>query len=317
MSTQPLPMLELRDQIAKAIADSLGHGMREKCERQADAVLSVVMPQLSATAEHAVAHLSAQAKVRVEEMVEAIIFHPFGSTTLGNIICAEISGDRLSQELANALKPFAARLSQGVQGEAVATTCTPVQCTKDYTEVTFSETDWERLGSLPKGTKLYLHPSERAAVPDGFRDVLGAFVATLNKRRDGRCLTIDHDALSELVDKANAVLTAAPQPPEGARVVDENIQQGFIECGRNPILPSNRVGCGNVIVCSNDLYRCTDCDVPFHKECAKAHFGEHVPLEWREALQQLVDFMHEAGMPCQRAEKLLAAPTLAGKERMP
>jgi len=31
-----------RDAIAKAIADAIGHGMREKCERHADAVLAVL-----------------------------------------------------------------------------------------------------------------------------------------------------------------------------------------------------------------------------------------------------------------------------------
>jgi len=33
---------DLRDAIAKAIADCIGHGMREKCERHADAVLAVL-----------------------------------------------------------------------------------------------------------------------------------------------------------------------------------------------------------------------------------------------------------------------------------
>ena len=33
---------KLRDDIAKAIADVIGHGMREKCYAQADAVLSIL-----------------------------------------------------------------------------------------------------------------------------------------------------------------------------------------------------------------------------------------------------------------------------------
>ena len=33
---------DLRDAIAKALADCIGHGMREKCERHADAVLAVL-----------------------------------------------------------------------------------------------------------------------------------------------------------------------------------------------------------------------------------------------------------------------------------
>lgn len=45
-----LTLVELRDAIAKAIADAIGHGMREKCERHADAVLAVVGPQLLSAA---------------------------------------------------------------------------------------------------------------------------------------------------------------------------------------------------------------------------------------------------------------------------
>jgi|ERR1051325_476783 hypothetical protein len=37
-----------------------------------------------------------------------------------------------------------------------------------------------------------------------------------------------------------------------------------------------------------------------------------VPDEWRETMQGLVDYMHEAGMPCERAERLLATPTFHG-----
>jgi hypothetical protein len=50
---RPMTLLELRDAIAKAIADSVDLGMREKCERQADAVMAVVGPQLVLAADHA------------------------------------------------------------------------------------------------------------------------------------------------------------------------------------------------------------------------------------------------------------------------
>jgi hypothetical protein len=33
---------DLRDDIAKAIADTIGHGMREKCLKHADAALAVI-----------------------------------------------------------------------------------------------------------------------------------------------------------------------------------------------------------------------------------------------------------------------------------
>lgn len=44
-----MTLLELRDEIAKAIADARGHGMREKCERDAEAALGVVAPWLIKT----------------------------------------------------------------------------------------------------------------------------------------------------------------------------------------------------------------------------------------------------------------------------
>jgi len=50
--TTPMTLVDLRDAIAKAVADVIGHGMREKCERHADAVMAVVGPQLLATANH-------------------------------------------------------------------------------------------------------------------------------------------------------------------------------------------------------------------------------------------------------------------------
>ena len=64
----PMTLLELHDAIAKAIADAIGHGMREKCERHADAVLAVVGPQLLATAEHAVRIEADEAVVPVAKL---------------------------------------------------------------------------------------------------------------------------------------------------------------------------------------------------------------------------------------------------------
>ena len=46
-------------------------------------------------------------------------------------------------------------------------------------------------------------------------------------------------------------------------------------CGENSTLPANFVGCGKPInPFVEHVYRCTDCDVPFHKECAKKHFAD-------------------------------------------
>ena len=54
------------------------------------------------------------------------------------------------------------------------------------------------------------HPAERAAVPEPWKHVLEGFVRSLNRRRDGQLLTIDHDGLSELAKEAEGLLSAAP-----------------------------------------------------------------------------------------------------------
>ena len=47
-------------------------------------------------------------------------------------------------------------------------------------------------------------------------------------------------------------------------------------CGQNAVLPARIVGCGQPIETWDEVYRCTHCDVPFHKECANKHFDGHV-----------------------------------------
>jgi hypothetical protein len=43
-------------------------------------------------------------------------------------------------------------------------------------------------------------------------------------------------------------------------------------CGQNDVLPARLVGCGKEIESWEAVYRCTHCDVPFHKDCANTHF---------------------------------------------
>ena len=43
-------------------------------------------------------------------------------------------------------------------------------------------------------------------------------------------------------------------------------------CGENSVLDADFIGCGKIIWDVKDLYRCTDCSVPFHRQCAKRHF---------------------------------------------
>jgi hypothetical protein len=47
-------------------------------------------------------------------------------------------------------------------------------------------------------------------------------------------------------------------------------------CGQNPAgLRPGRVGCGGDIATCVEVFRCTDCETPFHHECAEKHFAAH------------------------------------------
>ena len=47
-------------------------------------------------------------------------------------------------------------------------------------------------------------------------------------------------------------------------------------CGQNPVFPAERLGCGKPIYTCAEVYRCTDCMTPFHRDCARRHFEQHV-----------------------------------------
>jgi hypothetical protein len=45
-------------------------------------------------------------------------------------------------------------------------------------------------------------------------------------------------------------------------------------CGENTLFPATRMGCGEPILTCAEVFRCTECAVPFHRTCADKHFGE-------------------------------------------
>ena len=54
------------------------------------------------------------------------------------------------------------------------------------------------------------------------------------------------------------------------------IRGGVAVCGDSPTVATAGLpgaGCGEVIETVDDLYRCTDCDMALHKDCAVTHFG--------------------------------------------
>lgn len=60
-------------------------------------------------------------------------------------------------------------------------------------------------------------------------------------------------------------------------------------CGQNTVFPPERMGCGQPIATCAEVYRCTECSVPFHKRCAEKHFGKSA-----EDRQAIIDGLTKA-----------------------
>lgn len=61
---------------------------------------------------------------------------------------------------------------------------------------------------------------------------------------------------------------AQPEPKDGPAAI----------CGEAPVpIDPDLIGCGKPIMTAAEIYRCTDCDVPFHKACAIKHFATDTP----------------------------------------
>lgn len=142
--------------------------------------------------------LSAQAKVRVNNA---------GLPRELRLVCGHDSRsveNCIHCEAADALESFAACVSQGAQGES-----------------TVSEDEW--VHKLEKRVEFLesLLPAERAAVPDvdRMRNALDWIAEnTVASHAFDDSLRIIHNVARNAL--SGAALTAAPQPPEGARVVD-------------------------------------------------------------------------------------------------
>lgn len=91
-------------------------------------------------------------------------------------------------------------------------------------------------------------------------------------------------ALVRQRDEARAKLAEAEADRDAARdafvASDKRVGRLEVElrvkapnCGDNPILRNWRVGCGEPV--TDGVYRCTDCATPFHRDCARKHFGSH------------------------------------------
>lgn len=138
-------------------------------------------------------HLSAQARVRVtdEDVKRALSCVP--------IFEHEPQYAEAFKQMRIALESFAARLSQGAQGDGSYVHVVPDKCDRVV---------WHNQ---------YIHLTERAAVPDGW------VLVPIDPTEDMLAQACTHDVQprTEKVDQWNRdtwsfMLTAAPQPPEGA-----------------------------------------------------------------------------------------------------
>ena len=296
MSTKPLPMLELRDLIAKAIADSSGHGMREKCEKQADAVLSVVMPQLSATAEHAIAHLSAQAKVRVgDSNFESWFADEFKAANKG-------TKQHLREAYEAGMNDPAARLSQGAQGEAVFRyPKKPLPRAHGYLDksgVEWAAYDTTQMEAYARqAVAENTRHAERAAVPDGWRETIQEAIDCIADVAQFKG-SLKIGIYRHIGGKLRALLTAAPQPPEGAGVVDDD---------------------ETLRVSRRDLLTLLDHNLDAANEAIQSTAGidfieEHGGPDSEEIMERVAYHLYYGLLAAERLRNLLAAPTLARKE---
>jgi hypothetical protein len=61
-------------------------------------------------------------------------------------------------------------------------------------------------------------------------------------------------------------------------------------CGANRVMDADLAGCGKPILNQRELYRCTDCSIPFHRDCAIKHFAtddeEHSQAAYAEQFRR-------------------------------
>ena len=211
----------------------------------------------------------------------------------------------------------ATRLSQGAQGEAVA----PAQLA-DYIIGNFEligRSIDERMRDdliavLGAAKKLYTHPPERAAVPDGWK-ITRTDDVIFPVRIAGPEGHVWHpEGGSPAARLALALLTAATQPPEGARVVDDDglyyLQDSRSYVGNCPQWwAKDRAGYTSRL---DEAHRFT------FDEAMQQHRERDTDIPWPcaeiDALaRRTVDHQHMRSIREQRA-KLSDAPTLDGKE---
>lgn len=97
-----------------------------------------------------------------------------------------------------------------------------------------------------------------------------AYSAELRAERDTE--TKQKDEYFEMRNRATTLLEASERSFLQAREALESLK--LPKCGDNASLPIEEVcGCGQQIHTPKDLFRCGDCEIPFHRQCLQEHFA--------------------------------------------
>jgi len=135
-----------------------------------------------------------------------------------------------------------------------------------------------------QGVKCRQHAGRLVALVKAFLTVDAARAATneVNRRAQARLgVPIDTDRVldTEIVKVAAEhlpdflIAQGLPRDAIAAVVVDEDEKAVALPlCGANA--SDIDMGCGQPILDVDHLYRCTDCNAPFHRACAEHHFDK-------------------------------------------
>lgn len=228
--------------MSNAIEQAYELGWRRSAEwsKRDDLLSDIGSPAYKRDRAEDLAHLSAQAKVRVTQVEVDRAWDIY--TGVAGVFCSR-------DGMRNVLEDFAARLSQGAQTNLRECTQWSHGAQGEAEQVPCDGRGWGWVCHLGKGhegpctTIPVTHSAERAAVPDGLDSLtdeqLMEFVAIGLRHAEVKNFQIGD--LRPAFKRLKAMLAAAPQPPEGAWMVDAisepplagewRFNNGYLCCG--------------------------------------------------------------------------------------
>ena len=89
--------------------------------------------------------------------------------------------------------------------------------------------------------------------------------------------TLEREVAAAAIYQASVIGKLETWSAEARDEVEAMIEAGTAAppvCGENHVFPARLAGCGESISSWQEVYRCTHCDIPFHKDCANRHFSD-------------------------------------------